>query len=159
MIVSIWSRSNFTYHHRLMPKRYKGFTSWRRPELCVNRQNFYTQLELNWDGQRHWVAPKTSAGKERKQLIIRHSPPTMMAFNCGLYSCFCPLLFILSFHCFHRCSFGPEASVFPTLSPVTPLHHKNAGQSRVWGGSGIPHAEDKHSHCQEDIRRSKHRLL
>lgn len=30
--------------------------------------------------------------------------------------------------------FAPEASVFPTLSPVTLVDHKNAGQRRVLGG-------------------------
>lgn len=50
-------------------------------------------------------APEMSAGNERKQLIIHHSLQTMMAFNSGLYHVFVPLLFLLSFHCFHRCIF------------------------------------------------------
>lgn len=77
------------------------------------------------------MAPEMSAGNERKQRIIHHSLQTMMAFNSGLYHVFVPFSFILSFHCFHRCIFGPEASVFPTLSSVTLLDHKNAGQSGV----------------------------
>lgn len=36
-----------------------------------------------------------------------------------------------SLHCFHQRIFGPEASVFPTLSTVTLVDRKNAGQRRV----------------------------
>lgn len=71
-------------------------------------------------------------------------------FTSLCHSFFFPRLFLLAFHCFHQRIFGPEASVFPTLSPVTLVDRKNAGQSRVWGGSGIPHAEGKHRNCQED---------
>lgn len=119
--------------------------------MCLNNRGI--ELPLKWALE---IKGSNLLSHHSLQTIISLSPGQSLLFLC--HSFFSPL-FILSFHCFHRCIFGPEASVFPTLSPVTLVDRKNAGQRRgVWGGSGIPHAVGKHSNCQEDTHthRSKH---
>lgn len=130
--------------------------SWRSIGLCWDA----FQMCLNNRGIE--LPLKRALEIKGSNLLSHHFLQTIISFSPGQSLLFCHSffspLFILSFHCFHRCIFGPEASVFPTLSPVTLVDHKNAGQRRVWGGSGIPHAEGKHSNCQADTHthRSKH---
>lgn len=96
---------------------------------------------------------KTRAGNKGERLIIPPSSannhPPFFSRGPGHFSLssfiFPPLYsfsLIVSIGAFFFCLFGfPKASVFPTLSPVTLVDRKNAGQSEgERGGSGIPHA-------------------
>lgn len=117
---------------------------WDVFQMCLNNRGIKLPLKCGLE-----IKGSNLLSHRFLQTIISVLLDRVNLFFLFCHSFFSPL-FILSLHCFHQRIFGPEASVFPTLSTVTLVDRKNAGQRRVWGGSGIPHAEGKHNHCQED---------
>lgn len=101
------------------------------------------------------LPPKMSSGNKGKQLII----PAFSANNHFLSPgqsrfFFVILYFPLSLFCLFIVSIGAFLAPKLPFFPHSPLSHwsttKMQDRAECEGGSGIPHAEGKHSHCQED---------